>query len=64
MLGPPKARELDRPVLVPLEGLVPPDHFYRHLGAKLDLCFGRELMRDRYATTGPPSIRWSSSIRR
>ena len=39
MLGPPKARCLNRPVLVALEALVPPGHFYRHLEAKLDLSF-------------------------
>jgi transposase len=56
MLGPPKARELDRPVLASLEALVPPDHFYRHLDAALDLSFVRDLVRDRYAAGGRPSI--------
>jgi hypothetical protein len=37
MLGPPKTRCLDRPVLVSLDSLVPPNHFYRHLEATLDL---------------------------
>ena len=37
MLGPPKARRVDRPVLVSLEACVPPGHFYRHLEATLDL---------------------------
>jgi transposase len=56
MLGPPKARDLDRPLLVSLERLVPPDHFYRHLEAKLDLSFVRDLVRGRYAALGRPSV--------
>src|SRR3954454_6753538 len=52
MLGPPKKRELDRSVLVSLERLVPPDHFYRHL----DLSFVRDWGKDRYAAAGRPSI--------
>jgi transposase len=56
LLGPPKARDLDRPLLVSLERLVPPDHFSRHLEAKLDLAFVRELVRDRYAALGRPSL--------
>src|SRR6266542_6545237 len=56
MLGPPKLRCLDRPVAVSLEALVPPDNFYRHLDAKLDLGFVRELVRDRYAGDGRPSV--------
>jgi transposase len=56
MLGPPKARCLDRPVLVSLEALVPPGHFYRHLEATLDLGFVRAWVADRYAARGRPSI--------
>jgi transposase len=56
MLGPPKARCLDRPVLVSLERLVPPDHFYRHLEATLDLGFVREWVAGCYAGRGRPSI--------
>jgi transposase len=56
MLGPPKARHVDRPVLAALEDLVPPGHFYRHLEAALDLSFVRELVRDRYAGIGRPSL--------
>src|ERR687883_449477 len=56
MLGPRKRRGLDRSVVVSLEALVPPDHFYRHLEAKLDLSFVRELVRDHYAAMGRPSI--------
>src|SRR5919205_1211581 len=56
MLGPRKQRGLDRPVVVSLEALVPPDHFYRHLEAKLDLSFVRDVVRDRYAAMGRPSI--------
>jgi transposase len=56
MLGPPKARHVDHPVLVSLEACVPPEHFYRHLEAALDLSFVRELVRDRYAGIGRPSL--------
>jgi transposase len=56
MLGPPKARHVARPVTAALEDLVPPDHFYRHLEAALDLSFVRELVRDRYAGIGRPSL--------
>src|SRR5215217_2773005 len=56
MLGPPKARHVDRLVTATLDDLVPPDHFYRHLEAVLDLAFVRELVRDRYAGTGRPSL--------
>src|SRR5688572_21160673 len=56
MLGPPNARRVDRPVRVSLEALVPPGHFYRHLEAVLDLSFVRELVRDRYAAGGRPSL--------
>jgi transposase len=56
MLGPPKARALDRPVLASLETLVPTEHFYRHLDATLDLSFVREWVEDCYALGGRPSI--------
>jgi transposase len=56
MLGPPKPRRLDAPVAVSLEDLVPPDNFYRHVDAKLDLGFVREWSRGRYADRGRPSI--------
>src|SRR5690242_5235940 len=39
-----------------LEDLVPADHFYRHLEAKLDLGFVRVLVREAYADRGRPSI--------
>jgi transposase len=41
---------------VTLEDLVPADHFYRHLERTLDLRFVRDLVRDRYAPSGRPSI--------
>src|SRR6202142_915266 len=42
---------------VSLEALVPQDNFYRHVEAKLDLSFVRELVKERYATPmGRPSI--------
>jgi transposase len=56
MLGPPKPRRLDEPIAVSLEDLVPQDHFYRHLEAKLDLSFVREWVRELYAERGRPSI--------
>ena len=56
MLGPPKARRVDRPVLASLEALVPRDNFYRHLARVLDLRFVRDLVRDRYALGGRPSL--------
>jgi transposase len=56
MLGPPKLRCLDKPVTVSLEALVPADHFYRFLEAKLDLSFVRTWVQERYADRGRPSI--------
>jgi transposase len=56
MLGPPKARELNEPILVSLDALVPQRHFYRHLERTLDLSFVRDLVRDTYAEHGRPSI--------
>jgi len=56
MLGPPKSRDLDEPILVSLEDLVPWSHFYRHLERTLDLIFVRDLVRETYAGIGRPSI--------
>jgi transposase len=56
MLGPPKVRDLTRPVVVSLESAVPQGHFYRHLERVLDLSFVRDLVADRYAQAGRPSI--------
>src|SRR5215207_10003398 len=56
MLGPPKPRRLDQPIAVSLEDLVPRDHFYRYLEAKLDLSFVRHWTRELYAERGRPSI--------
>src|SRR5919205_2722538 len=39
-----------------IEDLVPADHFYRHLEAKLDLGFVRDLVRDTYKGGGRPSV--------
>ncbi|MDQ5817517.1 MAG: AAA family ATPase [Actinomycetota bacterium] len=39
-----------------LEELVPKDNFYRRLEEKLDLSFVRELVGDRYASVGRPSV--------
>ncbi len=56
MLGPPKSRDLNRPVLVTIESYIPKDHFYRHLHHLLDLSFVRDLVADCYASGGRPSI--------
>jgi transposase len=56
MLGPPKIRDLDRPVLVSLEALVPKDDLYRQLERNLDLSFVREWVKESYADIGRPSI--------
>jgi hypothetical protein len=56
VLGPAKSRCLDEPIAVSLEKLVPRDHFYRHLEAKLDLGFVRDWARELYAERGRPSI--------
>jgi transposase len=56
MLSPPKPRRLDAPIAVSLDALVPPNHFYRHLEAKLDLSFVREWVTELYAERGRPSI--------
>jgi hypothetical protein len=56
MLGPAKPRRLAEPIVVSLEGLVPQDHFYRHLEAKLDLSFMREWSRALYAERGRPGM--------
>jgi hypothetical protein len=46
MLGPPKPRRLDAPIAVSLEQIVPANHFYRHLEAKLDLSFVRDRVNE------------------
>ena len=56
MLGPAKVRRVDQPVLASLDALVPAHHFYRHLEAKLDLTFVRDLVRSTYKEGGRPSI--------
>ena len=56
MLGPPKGRRLDQPVLTSLETLLPHDTFYRRLEATLDLSFVRDWVLDTYAACGQPSI--------
>jgi len=56
MLGPPKLRRLDAPVVVSLDALVSTSNFYRHLDAKLDLGFVREWVQELYAERGRPSI--------
>jgi transposase len=56
MLGPCKERHAQRLVPLSLEAAVPPDHFYRHLEAVLDLGFVRAWVADHYAPGGRPSI--------
>lgn len=56
MLGPAKCRVVDTPVTVSLDTLVPPDHFYRHLDAHLDLSFIRDWVADAYPSIGRPSV--------
>jgi hypothetical protein len=66
-----KARVFRPLVNVSLEDLVPTDHFYRYLERTLDLAVVRDLVRDRYAAGGRPSIdpvvlsssNWSCSLR-
>jgi transposase len=41
---------------VSLEDLVPRDSFYRHVQAKLDLHFVRDLVKEKYSAFGRPSI--------
>ncbi len=41
---------------ISLEDLVSEDNFYRRLQEKLDLSFVRELVEDRYAASGRPSV--------
>jgi transposase len=52
----PKSRDLDPPVLVSLEALVPANHLYRQLDAQLDLSFVRDWVKDCYADGGRPSV--------
>jgi transposase len=44
------------PEAISLEDLVPEGNFYRRLQDKLDLSFVRELVEDRYAASGRPSV--------
>src|SRR5258708_32762725 len=51
-----KARLFTPISVLSLEELVPADHFYRHVDRVLDLSFVRELVQDRYAGMGRPSV--------
>jgi transposase len=51
-----KAREFATHTAISVEALVPADHFYRHLEAKLDLSFVRDWARELYADRGRPGI--------
>src|SRR5215213_4236441 len=56
MLGPVKPRHLGPPVAVSLDALVPRNHFYRCLDARLDLAFVRDWVSTSYPDRGRPSI--------
>ena len=56
MLGPPKRRDLDRPVVASLEVLVAKDNLYRHIEKVLDLSFVRDWVKECYAERGRPSV--------
>ena len=47
-----------------LEDLVPKDHFYRRLDARLDLSFVRELVAPLYATGGRPYVDPGQNLKR
>jgi len=51
-----KERAFAPKVSVSLEELVPQEHFYRHVQKVLDLSFVHDLVRERYAVAGRPSI--------
>src|SRR5438270_3987954 len=51
-----KERHFTPLINMSLEELVPQDHFYRHLERTLDLSFVREVVQERYASKGRPSI--------
>jgi transposase len=51
-----KSRNLDPPVLVSLDALVPKDNLYRQLDQTLDLSFVRDWVKDCYAERGRPSV--------
>src|SRR2546421_7697854 len=51
-----KEREFAPLCNLSIEDLVPADHFYRFLEAKLDLSFVRDWVRDRYAERGRPAV--------
>jgi transposase len=44
------------PTNLSLEELVPEENFYRRLDRRLDLSFVRDLVEDRYACSGRPSV--------
>jgi transposase len=51
-----KVKHFETHLAICLEDLVPHDSFYRHVEAKLDLSFVRELVKDKYSAFGRPSI--------
>jgi transposase len=51
-----KVKHFEMHIAICLEDLVPRDSFYRHVEAKLDLSFVRDLVKDKYSAFGRPSI--------
>jgi hypothetical protein len=67
-----KERSFAHVIHASLEGLVPADHFYRHLERTLDLSFVREFVQETSANKGRPWIdpvvfwhrcNWSCSLK-
>src|SRR5215210_5802223 len=56
MMGTKERQFRSLPDDISLEDLVPKDNSYRRLQERLDLSFVREMVEDRYATSGRPSV--------
>ena len=56
MMGTKERNFRSLPEDISLEDLVPEDNFYRRLQERLDLSFVREMVEDRYAHSGRPSV--------
>jgi transposase len=56
MMGTKERNFRSLPEDISLEDLVPEDNSYRRLEERLDLSFVREMVEDRYATSGRPSV--------
>jgi hypothetical protein len=51
-----KVRSFAPHITVPLEALVPQNHFYQHLERTFDLSFVRQFVQLTYASKGRPSL--------